>query len=29
MLETIALEKHVLLDQPEHAERRGEAASSV
>jgi hypothetical protein len=29
MLETTALEKHFLLDQPEHTERRGETASNV
>jgi hypothetical protein len=29
MLEAIDLEKHFLLDQPEHTERRGETASNV
>jgi hypothetical protein len=29
MLEAIALEKHFLLDQVEHTERRGETASNV
>jgi hypothetical protein len=29
MLETTALEKHFLLDQPEHTEPRGETASNV
>ena len=29
MPERIALEKHFLLDQPEHTERRGETASNM